>query len=214
MPAKRTCILLLAMLCAHAAHAQSFPPSRIKMYWKDSNDVPYMTFKNVKKEHPDAVFMTNGGPYTRAHEPAGLYIENGKKLRNLKLQQNPKVPYGIPPQGIFVVEKNRARIVSVDQKLDEASIVFAVQAGPLLVINGKINNRLPKGKITMRNGVGIKKDGTVYFACLKMDYRSFAQHFLNESCITALLLDHTVSESWLPESGTSFGRFGPIIVVE
>ncbi len=214
MFAKTTCALLLAITLTITAWGQSFAPSRIKIYWKDSNDVPYMTFKNVKKEHPNVVFMTNGGPFTKAHGPAGLYIEQGKKLSSVKLPQNPKVQYGIAPQGIFIIENNRARIIPADQKFEEKNASYAVQAGPLLVINSKINNRLPKGKITIRNGVGITQNGNVYFACLKMDYRTFAQHFINEGCSIALMLDHTRSETWLPENGTSFGRFGPIIAVE
>jgi uncharacterized protein YigE (DUF2233 family) len=91
---------------------------------------------------------------------------------------------------------------------------YAIQSEPILIWNGKLNRKLPRGKTQMRNGVGIKKDGMVYFACLKMDYREFAQHFLDQGCISALQLDDEQSEIWQKEAKPSYSRYATIFVVE
>jgi uncharacterized protein YigE (DUF2233 family) len=39
--------------------------------------------------------------FTPEHEPVGLFIENGKVLRETKILKDPSVNFGIQPQGIL-----------------------------------------------------------------------------------------------------------------
>ena len=195
-------------------HGQIFSPSRIKMVWKDTNDVPFMLFKNVQKAYPNVVFMTNGGKSTRSHHPIGLYIENGKRLSPIKTMQHPKINTSITPWGVFGIRKGKAFISTSMKQSDYTKSDFAIQAEPILVWNGKVNRRLPKGKEITRNGVGIKKDGMVYFACLKLGYQKFAQHFIEQGCISAIQLDNKQAEIWQKDARPSYSRFATIIVVE
>lgn len=206
--------ILLVCLMNSSAVGQTFAASRIKIVWKDSNDIPYLLFKNVQKAYPQAIFMTNGGKSTKAHHPIGLYIENGKKLSNIHTITNPKINMELIPFGVFVINKGKAYISTSLNQSDYKAVDYALQANPILVWEGKPNKQLPKGKVIMRNGVGIKKDGSVYFACLKTGYREFAQHFLEEGCMSALHLSDQKAETWQKDSKPSYGRYAAIIVVE
>ena len=206
-------ILILIMLNS-SANGQTFTASRIKIVWKDSNDIPYMLFKNVQKAYPQAVFMTPGSRSSNAHHPKGLYIEKGQKLANIHTIANPKTNLELTPFGVFVINKGNAFISTSLNQSDYKEVDYALQSNPILVWQGKLNKQLPKGRVTMRNGVGIKRDGSVYFACLKLGYREFAQHFIEQDCISALLLSDQKAETWQRESKPSYGRYATIIVVE
>jgi uncharacterized protein YigE (DUF2233 family) len=205
---------IIIVLLITSVNGQTFSPSNIKIVWKDSNAIPYMLFKNVQKAYPNATFMINGGKSTKSHHPIGLYVENGKRLSPIKTIQNPKISTGVKPSGVFVINKGKAYISNSMNQGHYNKVDYAIQSEPILIWNGKLNRKLPRGKIQMRNGVGIKKDGMVYFACLKMDYREFAQHFLDQGCISALQLDDEQSEIWQKEAKPSYSRYATIFVVE
>lgn len=207
-------VSIIIVLLITSVNGQTFSPSNIKIVWKDSSAIPYMLFKNVQKAYPNATFMTNGGKSTKSHHPIGLYIENGEKLYPIKRIQNPKMNTSLTPSGVFVISKGKAYISTSMNERDYRNTEYALQSEPILVWNGKLNKRLPRGKIQMRNGVGIKKDGMVYFACLKMDYRTFAQHFLDQGCVSALQLDDEQSEIWQKEAKPNYSRYATIFVVE
>jgi len=205
---------IIIVLLITSVNGQTFSPSNIKIVWKDSNAIPYMLFKNVQKAYPNATFMINGGKSTKSHHPIGLYVENGKRLSPIKTIQNPKISTAVEPSGVFVINKGKAYISNSMNQGHYNKVDYAIQSEPILIWNGKLNRKLPRGKIQMRNGVGIKKDGMVYFACLKMDYREFAQHFLDQGCISALQLDDEQSEIWQKEAKPSYSRYATIFVVE
>jgi uncharacterized protein YigE (DUF2233 family) len=208
----QVCIIII--LLSTSVGAQTFSASKIKVVWKDSNDIPYMLFKNVQKAYPNAIFMTNGGRDTKSHHPIGLYIENGKKLSNLQPILNTKTTTELQPLGVFVISKGKAYISKVLNASAYKDADYALQSNPILVWDGSINKQLPKGKAIMRNGVGIKKDGSVYFACLQMGYRDFAQHFIEQNCISAIHLSDQQAETWQKDSKSSYSRYATIFVVE
>ncbi len=190
-----------------------FKPSQLKLYWKNSKGVPYMSFSNVRKEHPNLVFMMNAGMYTASKfpSPVGLYIEEGEKLRPLKIIINRKVNYGIPPSGIFYFNDQKAHIIKAKDWSSQLNANYATQSGPMLLINGEVNKNLPKGSYIKRNGVGVRADGKVVFACFRSNFIDFALWFKKQQCINALYLDGGISDYWTPSTLFSFGKFGPII---
>ena len=205
---------LIGLLFSMHCFSQTFNASQIRMHWKDKHQIPFTTFNALKKEYPSLKFITNAGVLTKSLKPIGLYIENGKVLSQAKLVQNTKVTYGIHPTGVFYITATGAFIAPITQKIKYKNIIYAIQGGPMLLINEKINASLPNGKKVMRNGVGIKKDGRVYFAVLEMSYRDFAQHFKEEGCINAVSLSEGEVEVWKEESNKTFHFFGPMISAE
>lgn len=207
-------VCAIIVLLSTSVNGQTFSPSRIKIVWKDSNDIPYMLFKNVQKAYPNAVFITNGGRDTKSHHPIGLYIEKGKKISDPKPILNYKTSTELQPLGVFVISKGKAFISKVLNASAYKEADYALQSNPILVWDGTVNKQLPKGKAVMRNGVGVKRDGSVYFACLQMGYRDFAQHFIDQDCTSAIQLSDQKAEIWQKDSKPSYSRYATIFVVE
>jgi len=211
----RLSLVWVLSFCLLQTEAQFFPGNQIRIYWKDSTGVPFMTFDRLRKEHPEAKFIINGGHFTHDYKPDGLYIENGKKLSRVKEILNPKINLEIMPMGVFYLTNQGAFIKPLRGKFTQKDVMYATQSSPMLVINGRINPALPGGRHRMHSGVGILPDGNVYFACLDMELRFFARHFLEKGCTQALCLNGDVSDVW--QNGQSlkkYSRFGPMIVVE
>jgi uncharacterized protein YigE (DUF2233 family) len=193
--------------------AQYFEPMAIKMFWLDHEGHPFLTFDNVRKEEPDLVFLTNGGKFNSRHLTIGLYIENGMQLKPIVIEQNSKRLSTMQGDGVFYIKSGIACVELLKPNLKTSDMTYALQSSPMLVINAKINPRLSiKERILMRNGVGITKDGKVYFACMEASERSFANHFIEAGCTQALQLDTEVSRVWHKNIKEKvYGRFGVMI---
>lgn len=215
MQIKITLLVLYFTLIKFVSFSQSFifNPNQLRLFWKDSKGVPYSSFSNVKKEHPELIFMMNAGMYTASKFPApvGLYIEKGIKFRSVKIVINRRVNYGIPPSGIFYFNAQKAFIIKATDWNSQLDAAYATQSGPMLLIKGKLNKNLPKGSYIKRNGVGIRADGKVVFGCFRSNFIDFALWFKKQKCIDALYLDGGISDYWIPSTLFSFGKFGPII---
>jgi uncharacterized protein YigE (DUF2233 family) len=162
----KSSLLIIAMLSCLHAECQTFDASSIKMYWKDSKGIPYMTFERLLKSNKNIVFITGVGKFSGAFTSMGLYIENGQLLHPIKTVQNTKVNLEIQPSGVFQINASGASIEPLQAKRAYKNAIGAIQSGPMLVIDGRINAALPNRTKVLRNGVGIKKDGKVYFACM------------------------------------------------
>jgi uncharacterized protein YigE (DUF2233 family) len=186
------------------------------MYWLDAEQHPFLTFDNVRKLKPELVFLTNGAKFNSRHEPIGLYIEKGKQFKSLQIEQNYKRIPAAQGDGVFYIQSGQAFIELLNPNLKTSAMVYALQSSPMLVINGKINPRLSiKERALMRNGVGVTKEGKVYFACMESSERSFARHFMEAGCIQALQLDVKVSRVWHKNIKEKvYGRFGVMIGAE
>jgi len=153
----------------------------------------------------------NAGMYDSNREPIGLYIEDGKELHSINLKNDSDEPsnfYDLKPNGIFAINRlNKAFIVdshSYSTIIKYGAVKIATQSGPLLVINGKVNNFFTEGSknVNIRNGVGIDRSGNVVFVISNVpvnfyDMATFFRDFL--SCNNALYLDGVVSKMYLPE---------------
>lgn len=207
-------LLLASLSLALSSNAQTFKSSQIRIHWLDKDGIPYNTFSNLKKDFPNLKFITNVGVLNKSLKPTGLYIENGKMINSLKLVQNTKVNYGIHPTGVFYINETGAHIVEADQHFKYKSIISAVQGGPMLIMNETVNPRLPNSKKNIRNGVGIKKDGGIYFAIMHATYREFARHFKEQGCVNAMTLSDGDAEIWEEGDKKRYHNFGPMISAE
>ena len=214
-------LLLIGILYRGPFQAQVFEPGKIKMFWKDKSGRPYHTFTALRKEHPELQFIMNAGMYDIpiSAPPLGLFIENNKQLRPLRIVVNRKSNFGIPPAGVFYIAGSKAYVVVANKgdRFPDAS--FATQ-GPMLLIDGKINKNLMKGSYVMRNGVGIRYDGKVVFGCFRSNFIDFAAWFKEQGCRNALFLDGGISDYWKPLSPFGINstllniQYGPMIGVE
>ena len=194
-----------------------------RLYWKDEHNTPFKSIANLKqwleKNNKQLLFAMNGGMYKDDNSPLGLFIENGKTITKVN-RYNGKGNFYLKPNGVFYITKeNKAFITSTEKFTDNGRINYATQSGPMLVVDGKINEAFKKGSVNLniRNGVGILPDNQILFAMSKQEINlyDFAEYFKNKGCKNALYLDGFVSRVYLPAKKwmQTDGNFGVIIGV-
>jgi uncharacterized protein YigE (DUF2233 family) len=192
----------------------------IKFYFKDEKGQKYITFtalnESLQKQSKRLVFATNGGIFSRERNPMGLYIENGKKYSKID-KRNGGGNFHLKPNGIFFIKNGKAVVCNTNAYRNSNDVVYALQSGPALVMNNKINSKFyPKSKnINIRNGVGITSSGAVIFAISNkpVSLYEFSSLFKNQlKCKNALYLDGAISQMYVPNQIENFpGRFCVII---
>ena len=193
----------------------------IQFYWKDENGQLYRSLGELKQslhaKGKKLVFATNGGMYQTDNSPLGLYIENGKVLKQLNTRDATGNFY-LKPNGVFyITNDNKASICTTEAFESNSKIKYATQSGPMLVIDGKLHSAFQKNStnLNIRNGVGVLPDGKILFVMSRkgINFYEFATYFQNAGCKYALYLDGFVSRTYLPgENWTQTdGDFGVII---
>ena len=197
----------------------------IRLFWQGEDGRPLLGFaalkRHLKARGLKLVFGMNGGMYTPAYAPAGLYVENGRELKAINLRKG-RGNFHLLPNGVFWIRGDEAGVTEsrafVRRKIRPD---FATQSGPMLVIEGKIHPRfLPRSPSRkVRNGVGVAKDGRTVFFVLSVDavnFHTFARLFRDRlKTPNALFLDGSISQIYAPEVHRygGFVPMGPIIAV-
>jgi uncharacterized protein YigE (DUF2233 family) len=220
---------LIACRLAHADNENDFvayivntQKSDLRMFWKDRNGQLIGNFRNLKTrlagDKKSLIFATNGGIFTTEKKPLGLFVDNFKTVVSL----NKKNGYGnfyMKPNGVFFITCDDHADICITEKFPATrDVKYAIQSGPMLVINGKRHPRFSKESSSkfVRNGVGILPNGRVLFVMSKekINLYDFAGFFLAQGCHNALYLDGYVSRTYLPEKKwIQDGDFGVIIGV-
>lgn len=156
------------------------------------------------QQNKNLIFATNGGIFSNNLEPLGLYVENGSEMFSLNLQDGAG-NFFLKPNGIFYINKwNGAGIIeSSKYETIAGKISYAIQSGPLLLLNGNVHGKFTENSSNkyIRNGVGIIDNKTIVFAISKkpVNFFDFAMLFKEEfNCANALYLDGAISEMYLP----------------
>lgn len=165
-------------------------------------------------------FAMNGAMYHEDRSPVGLYLEDGTERSALVTSDGPG-NFGLLPNGVFCIGEGRARVVETLAFAAEAPACrYAAQSGPMLVIGGALHPRfLADGTSRhIRNGVGVRPDGTVVFAIsdAPVNLHRFARLFRDAlGTPDALYLDGSVSRLYAPDLGRHDVGFpvGPIVGV-
>lgn len=206
--------------------------NKIQLHWKRKDGSKFLSLGNVlsylqsKKEN--VLMITNAGMYTPNFEPQGLFIDGHRnKLRPLDTN-NPKTDanFYLRPNGVFFVDtfgKSHIEATENFQKLDTSKqniIEFATQSGPMLLYDGKINDKFSQGSSNrkIRSGVGQINSTNSVFAISKDDANFFDFALLFKDvfgCKDALFLDGAISMMYLKDiDSTSIGgQFGPLISI-
>jgi uncharacterized protein YigE (DUF2233 family) len=165
----------------------------------------------------------NGGMYHEGLGPVGLFVEEGRHEMPLN-QADGEGNFFLKPNGVFFVRKDGSAGVMETTAYaatgGDPDIAYATQSGPMLVIDGQIHPRFePNGTSRfVRNGVGVRADGTVVLAISRqpVSLGSFARLFRDAlSCPNALFLDGAISTLSDGERTLIGGKFpvGPILAV-
>ena len=176
---------------------------RIVMYWQKEDGKAWGSLRSLLGDinrDGQVQMAMNGGIYDKAYAPLGLYIEKGRQLIPLN-RASGGGNFFIRPGGVFYLRGQNAGIVSINKFRASPAIRYAVQSGPMLIENGKINWRLKPSASSrkLRNGVGITGDGKVVFMLSARetnfyDFACYAQAKLNVRQM--LYLDGTISKMY------------------
>nr|WP_292837648.1 phosphodiester glycosidase family protein [Mesorhizobium sp.] len=170
----------------------------------DSAGKPYGSIQAFDKamtaKDTPVQLAVNAGMYHEGLGPVGLFVEAGRQKTPLN-QADGEGNFFLKPNGVFFVRKDGSAGVEETGAYAAAAhtdVAYATQSGPMLVIDGKIHPRFePDGTSRfIRNGVGVRADGTVVLAISRqlVSLGSFARLFLDElSCPNALFLDGAIS---------------------
>jgi hypothetical protein len=195
----------------------------VKLYWKDDRQEIFRSIQQLKswlnKRHQTLEFAMNGGMYKRDNSPQGLYIEQQKILSPLD-ERNGNGNFYLKPNGVFYITTDLIPVICNTEKfIQNKTMRFATQSGPMLLINSHIHPAFKKGStnVNIRNGVGILPDHTILFAMSKQEinFYDFANYFKSMGCKNALYLDGFVSRTYSPKDHwiQTDGDFGIIIGV-
>jgi len=196
-------------------------PQNIKLFHATKDGKIFGNFKNLKsylkEQNKTLIFAMNGGMYMKDFFPQGLYIEDGKVIKDINRVKNAYGNFYMQPNGVFLITNKKAYVKTADSLKSFKDIKYATQSGPMLVVNGKINSKFNPNSTSyyIRNGVGILPNGDTIFAISKEPIRfyDFAKFFKDKGCKNALYLDGYVSRIYLPKKGIKDqdGVFGIII---
>jgi len=205
-------------------------PASLQLVWKDDKGVPYRTFDKVQaafSAHGKKVkLLMNAGIFEPGGVPSGMYVENGRQWLPLNLRKGEGNFY-LHPGGVLAWSTSSARqpfirITTTEEAMPRlpATDCMAIQAGPMLLIDGKRHpafkegspNRLP------RNGVGVDERGKLVLAITAsgqtVNFWDFAGLFLKMDCKRALFLDGDISQMAVnPTAPVESNSFGAMFVV-
>lgn len=204
------------------SHEVNLSKSNLQFFHENEKGENYKNAKQLKKElktkGKDLVFAMNGGMYLQDGSPQGLYIENGKIVKQLDNTQEAYGNFYMQPNGIlFIDNENKAEVTQTKDFEFNNNILYATQSGPMLVIDETLHPKFNKGSKSLhyRNGVGVLPNGNLLFAISKelINFYDFATYFKEQGCKNALYLDGFVSRMYLPSKKweQTDGNFGVII---
>ena len=166
-------------------------------------------------------FAMNAGMFDARGGPIGLYVEDGKRLKQL----NTRDGFGnfhLKPNGVFWIDAGgKAHVTETGAYAAKARApAWASQSGPMLVIDGELHPKFDHDGASrhIRNGVGVSAAGDAVFVIsdAPVSFGKLARLFRDElGCGNALYLDGAVSALWAPAlDRLDTGRaLGPMVVV-
>lgn len=232
-------VVFLMLLAGRAAATDSFQPgcrrmeqagaryiacgfdparARISLHNRDDGGKPYgffdPLFRHLMTQGRMPVFAMNGGMYEDDLTPVGLYVEEGRMIKEVNLRDG-WGNFHLKPNGVFFLKNGKAGVERSDVfARRQEQMDFATQSGPMLVIRGKLHPRfLPDSdSLKIRNGVGVDRQGHVWFVISEDPARFYDMAVLFRDglgCPNALYLDGTISSLYAPDIGR-FDRFFPM----
>jgi uncharacterized protein YigE (DUF2233 family) len=128
--------------------------------------------------------------------------------------------------GVFYGGGDKWGIVGTSEfNFGDKSFKFAIQNGPILTLDGKINSIFEAHKDsknkTNRGGIGVDKDGLPCFVISKgpVSFYELSEFFLNSmKCPNSIYTDGTISQAYIRKNYTKYvgsitQDLGPIILV-
>ncbi|MES2474979.1 MAG: phosphodiester glycosidase family protein [Verrucomicrobiota bacterium] len=211
-------------------------PQQVSLVWKDKNGVPYRDFETVQTafatQGKKVAFIMNAGIFEPGGIPSGLHREKQKNLHPLNLAEAPG-NFFLKPNGVLylfgsssgrtpaIVNATSFPRIEQEFQIKSASwIEWAIQSGPLLLLDGQRHPAFNQGSTSKlhRNGVGVDVEKRLVFAITakgeRVNFWDFSGLFLKLGCKDALFLDGDISQMAVnPDQPVPSNQFGAMFVV-
>jgi len=188
---------------------------QLNLFWRDpQSGQPFSSIDALRQwgaaRHERLLFAANAGIYDQKFAPLGLYVENGKTLVPLNLAHgNPASGnFSLLPNGVFAIypDGHAAVRTSTAFKTDGKQAQWATQSGPMLLIDGQLNEQFVEDSASLkwRSGVCAKTPADVIFAVSEapVNFHTFARLFRDQfGCRDALYLDGSISQLYVDGEG-------------
>ncbi|MDB6151793.1 MAG: periplasmic protein-like protein [Chthoniobacteraceae bacterium] len=197
---------------------------RLELFLQDEKGAILKTFAAVERflepKGRTLSFAMNAGMFHGNFAPVGLFVQDGRQINPLNLDNAPG-NFFLKPNGVFLVSASGARVIESSEylKLEEPSSL-ATQSGPLLLRANQLHPAFNAGSMSRlyRNGVGVASKKTVYFAISEeqVNLYEFAVFFRDVlHCPDALYLDGDISSLFAPalRRNDDGNHLGPIVGV-
>lgn len=188
---------------------------KLTLHWREAkSNQPYSSIDALRQwgesRGKRLLFATNAGIYDRNFAPLGLYVENGKTVVPLNLAHgNPASGnFSLLPNGVFAIypDGHAAVTTSAAFKAAGKSAQWATQSGPMLLIDGKLNEQFidDSASLKWRSGVCAKSPHEVVFVVSEapVNFHTFGRLFRDDlGCRDALYLDGSISQIYVDGQG-------------
>lgn len=180
----------------------------IRLFLYASETQVFGNFRNVDealaRDGKKLAFAMNGSMYHPNRSPVGLYIEGGEEFSRIVTSEGPG-NFGLLPNGVFCIEDARFTLIESRRfNADRPACRYAVQSGPMLVIDGEYHPRFIRESESrlIRNGVGVSADGKRALFVISntpVNFYEFARFFREYLALPqALYIDGNVSRLHAP----------------
>jgi uncharacterized protein YigE (DUF2233 family) len=183
----------------------------LTLHWRDPHSgQPFGSIEALRQwgeaHGQRLLFAANAGIYDRQFAPLGLYVENGRTLVALNRSHgNPASGnFSLLPNGVFAIypDGHAAVRTSSDFKTDHRPTQWASQSGPMLLIDGKLNEQFvdDSSSLKWRSGVCARTPTEVIFAVSEapVNFHTFGRLFRDRlGCRDALYLDGSISQLYV-----------------
>ena len=188
---------------------------QLGLHWRNPQDgQPFGSVESLRQwgeaHGQRLLFAANAGIYDHKFAPLGLYVEDGKTLVPLNLVHgNPASGnFSLLPNGVFAIYPDGHAAVRTSEafKADDKAVQAATQSGPMLLIDGKLNEQFidDSASLKWRSGVCAPSPHEVVFAVSEapVNFHTFGRLFRDKlHCRDALYLDGSLSEIYVDGAG-------------
>jgi uncharacterized protein YigE (DUF2233 family) len=199
----------------------------LRTFWKDDKAMPFGTFERLREwlrpKGEDIVCAMNGGIYQADLRPLGFYVEQGRVLHRLNTRKGAYGNFYMEPNGVFLIEGQRARIVDTQSSEREivarvSSVDFAIQSGPVMLQAHRVNPSFTPGSVNrqVRGAICVAGTHDVVLAVAESpisfyDFATFLRERLN--CADALHTDSKISRLFPDQSFALSPLYSVILAV-
>ena len=170
---------------------------------------PLRSFAKLKAAGGKApvAFAMNAGMFDARGLPVGLLVIDGKPQKPLA-QGKGSGNFFLKPNGVFYEDATGWHVVDTATYATDQhdGLTFATQSGPMLLIDGKLNDQFidDSSSLKWRSGVCARSPHEVVFAVSEapVNFHTFGRLFRDKlGCRDALYLDGSISQFYIDGAG-------------